>query len=324
MKTGLLLFILTSMSALSISQAGIVPGPLVDTAWLKANQNKVVILDVRKDIKSFTGKPVFKKNRKTGKLTLAKVAGHIPGARLINYKVLRSSKNINGQKISKQLIDKKAFEKIMQSIGLNKGDAIVIVSKGWSVGDMTQATRLYWSLKYYGQDDMAILNGGMSLWLKKGGHVTNKPATTSKGNWLTTAERKHILATSADITKALKDKNTQLIDVRSVSQYLGTWKKSYVYADGHIPGAKNLPDELLTGPAGKASFTPADKMKKIVSALGIKTNTNTITYCNSGHLASGGWFMLHEVLGNKNVKMYDGSMHQWTREKGNTNKLIVE
>jgi len=324
MKPRILLFLLVSVLITPISQAATLPGPLIDTNWLKANQHKVVILDVRKDTKSFTGKPVFKKNRKTGKLTLAKVAGHIPGARLINYKNLRASKEVNGQKITRLLINKAAFEKIMQSAGVNKGDAIVIVSKGWSVADITQATRLYWSLKYYGQDDMAILNGGLTHWLIKGGAVANKISRSKKGNWIATAERKNILATSADITNAIKDKKTQLIDVRSVSQYLGTWKKSYVYAKGHIPGARNLPDELLGGPRGKANFTSADNMKKIASTLGIKTDGDTITYCNSGHLASGAWFMLHEVLGNKKVKMYDGSMHQWTREKGKTIDLKTE
>jgi len=324
MKHRHFLIVVISILVASVAQAGVVPGPLVDSNWLKANKDKVVILDVRKDTRSFTSKPVYKKNKKTGKLTLAKVAGHIPGAILVNYKKLRGNQTINNKKITKMLIDKATFEKLMQSIGVNKGDVIVIVSKGESSGDMTSATRLYWSLKYYGQDDMAILNGGMAGWLKGGGKVSNKASSSKGGNWVAGAERKEILATSADIAMAIKDKNTQLVDVRSLPQYLGTWKKSYVYANGHINGAKSLPDELLTGPRGKASFISADKMKKVSAAMGISTTGNMITYCNSGHLATGGWFMYHEVLGNKNVKMYDGSMHQWTTEKGSTVDLKME
>lgn len=307
-----------------VGQAATVPGPLVDVTWLKANSDKVVILDVRSDIKSYTGKPVFKKDKKTGKLKLLKVAGHIPGARLVNFKKLRTERKIGENEITRMLPEKKHFEAVIQSVGLNVGDSIVIVSKGFSSSDMTSATRLYWSLKYFGQDDMAILDGGMAQWLKEGGEVTSSADKPKKGNWVATAERKEILATSDDIRQAIKDKNAQLVDTRPISQYLGTYRKSYVYSDGHIPGAKNLPDELLTGPRGKAKFTSVEKLQKLSDALGIDSKASMITYCNSGNLATGSWFLYGEVMGNKNVKMYDGSLHQWTREKGDTVDMKVE
>ena len=58
--------------------------------------------------------------------------------------------------------------------------------------------------------------------------------------------------------------------------------------------------------------------------MGVKTDAKTITYCNSGHLASGGWFMMHELMGNKNVKLYDGSMHEWTLEKHPVTAMKME
>jgi len=216
------------------------------------------------------------------------------------------------------LPDKAAFEHYIQSVGVNKDDTLVIMSEGNNNGDMTAATRLYWSLKYFGHDNMAILDGGMTQWLKDGGKVTDQMTQTKKGNWVATAERSSILATSDDIKKAIKSHKVQLIDSRPVSQYMGTYKKSYVFAKGHIPGAINLPNELITGPNGKAKFTSANEIKKISSLLDIDPNKEIITYCNSGHLATGSWFMYSEVMGNKNVKMYDGSMHEWTLEKGET------
>lgn len=316
--------LLCFMFVFATAQAGTVPGPLVDTGWLKANSNKVVILDVRSNLKSFTAKPVFSKDKKTGKLKLVRVGGHIPGARLVNYKKLRTKRDVNGVEIESLLLAKKDFESFIQSVGLNAGDSVVIVSEGESNADMTSATRLYWSLKYFGQDDMAILDGGMAKWLKERGAVKTDATKVKKGNWLATAERTEILASSEDVRKAIKDKSAQLIDTRPVSQYLGTYRKSYVYADGHIPGAKNFPDELLTGPYGNAVFTPASSIQKLSEALGIDTKAAVITYCNSGSLASGSWFFYSELLGNKQVKMYDGSMHQWTKEKGETVIMKVE
>jgi len=300
------------------------PGPVVDSAWLAKNLDKVVILDARKDIKSFTTKPAYKKNKKTGKLKLARVGGHINGARLVNYKKVRAKRQIDGKTVTRMLPAKADFEKLMQAAGLNKNSTVVIVSKGQSGGDVTIATRLYWQLKYYGHTNMAILNGGMAQWLKDGQKVSTKPAKVSKGNWIATAENKSILATSDDAAKAIKDKSVQLIDTRVLSQYLGTYKKSYVYAKGHVPTAKTFPVELLTYPSSPAKFTTSDDLATLAHEFGIDTKKPAITYCNSGHLASGAWFVMSEVMGNKQAKLYDGSMHQWTLEKRPTTSMKLE
>ncbi len=299
------------------------PGPLVETDWLAKNQGNVVILDIRKDVKSFTKKPTFKRDKKTKKLKLKEVAGHIPGSILVNYKNLRSNKKIDGRTVKKMLVGKAAFEKVMQNAGVNKDSAIVIVSKGKDNLDLTMSTRLYWQMKYYGHDNMAILNGGMAQWLIDKRKISSKATKAKKGNWKATAERNEILATSKDVEAALKAK-TQLVDTRPISLYLGTWrKKSYVYDSGHIPGAKPYPNELLSSKM-PAKFLKVSDSKLLFQQMGITTNKQAITYCNSGHLATGSWFVLSELMGNKNVKMYDGSMHQWTLEKHNVTKMKME
>ncbi|WP_455217421.1 sulfurtransferase [Kaarinaea lacus] len=302
----------------NLAMAVTLPGPLVTTAWLTNNLDDVVILDVRSDIMSYSDNPRFIKDKNTDKQILVKVGGHIPGALLVDYAKLRSKKIIRNRTISHMLPDKDTFEKLMQSTGVNKNDTLIIMSKGDSNGDMLGATRLYWSLKYFGHDNMAILDGGMTQWLKDGGKVASRLNHPRKGNWVATAERNEILATSEDVKNAINNQGVQLIDTRNISQYLGTYKKSYVYATGHIPGAINLPSEVLTGPSGNTTFTPADEIRELSKILKINPQEQMITYCNSGHLATGSWFVFSEILGNKNVKMYDGSMHQWTSENGET------
>jgi thiosulfate/3-mercaptopyruvate sulfurtransferase len=314
-----------SLVVAGVAGAASLPGPLVDAKWLADNQSSVTILDVRKDIKSFTSKPVYKKDKKTKKLKLVKVGGHIPGAGLVNYKKVRAKRKIDGNTVTRMIPAKADFEKLMQDAGLNKGDVIVIVSKGQSHGDMTIATRLYWTLKYYGHTNMAILDGGMAAWLKSGGKFTDKTGKGKKGNWLATKEDNSILASSDDAAKAVKDANVQLIDARPLSQYFGTFhKKSYVYDNGHIPTAKPIPVELLTNVKSPSTFTKTDDLKKLAAELGVDTGKPAITYCNSGHLASGQWFVMSELMGNKNTKLYDGSMHQWTLEKRPTVKMKME
>lgn len=315
MKRSMLIFLGTLTLLVSgLAQAVQVPGPLVDTEWLAKHAKDVTIIDVRKDVKSFTAKPKFSKDKKTGKLKLKKVGGHIPGAALVDYKKVRATRKIGDQKVQKIIPDKADFEALMQSAGLNKGAAVVIVSKGHSHKDMTIATRLYWQLKYYGQDNMAILNGGIAQWLTEQRKISRDQSKPAKGNWVATAERKEILATTADVQKALKD-GTQLLDSRDMAQYLGTYHKSYVYAPGHLPGAKVFPNATLTAPKAPAKLWATDKLKNLSSALGIKTDAPTINYCNSGHLATGAWFVMSELMGNKNTKLYDGSMHEWTLDQ---------
>ena len=315
--------LILTVSGINIAGAGSLPGPVVETDWLANNKSNVVILDIRKDVKSFTKRPKYKKNKKTGKIKLVKVGGHIPGAILVNYKKLRAAKKIDGRKVVKMIVSKSAFEKLMQASGVNKDSNVVIVSKGQDNGDMTMATRLYWQMKYYGHDNMAILNGGTAQWISDKRKLKTKKSKAKKGNWVATAERKEILATSAEVEAAVKAK-TQLVDTRPISLYLGTWrKKSYVFANGHIPGAKAFPNELLTTPM-PAKFLPVSKSKTLFEQMGINADKQSVAYCNSGHLATGSWFVMSELMGNKNVKMYDGSMHQWTLEKHDVTKMKME
>ncbi len=308
---------------IQFAAAATVPGPLVEADWLASNLDKVKILDARADTRSFNGQPVYIKDKK-GKQHLVRVGGHIPGAALVDYSRLRGDVTIDGKKVTRMLLPKKKFEGLMQAAGVNQDDAIVVVSKGESVGDMTIATRLYWSLKYYGQDDVAILNGGMAQWILEGRKVVSRSKRIARGSWQATAERKELLATTDQVVSAMKDKKVQLMDNRALGQYLGLHKKNYVYAKGHIPGAKVFPNELLTDPGMPARFTPVDQLRTLVSEMGIDPQQPVVTYCNSGHLASGGWFIMHELLGNKNTRLYDGSMHQWTLEKQPVEALKME
>lgn len=317
-------FVLMMLIAPAVMAAKL-PGPLVDTEWLAKNSKSVVILDVRKDTRSFTARPVFKTDKKTKKKKLVKVGGHIPGAILVNYKNVRTTVTVGGRKVQKMIVDKASFERLMQSSGVSKTSVVVIVSRGVSNGDMTIAARLYWQMKYYGHDNMAILNGGTAQWIKDGRKVTQAKYSVRRGNWKATAERKNILATSSDVAKAVKSGKVQLVDTRPISLYLGTWrKKSYVYANGHIPGAKMFDNSLLTSVGMGAKFMGKDRVSALAKAVGVDTGKPTITYCNSGQLAAGSWFVLSEVMGNKNVRLYDGSMHQWTLEKRPVKSMVME
>lgn len=289
------------------------PGPVVSAAWLADHLDTVTVLDVRSDVDAFTGAPEIEVDEKTGAKTLVAVGGHIPNALLVNFDRTRVDRVIDGRKVQKLLPDRAAFETLMQDIGLNAGRPIVITANGQSVDEVDMAARLYWSLKVYGEDRIAILDGGDAGWLAAGQPLVSDKLMVAKGNWKATAERRELLADAADVEKAAAAK-VQLVDARPLPQYAGlSFKKPLVVAGGHVAGARNLPTDVHTKGAGgvQVFLTPAE-YRGVMKLQGIDPAAPSISYCNTGHLASGAWFVMSEVLGNPSVRLYDGSMHDWT------------
>ncbi len=292
---------------------GGLPGPVVNAQWLASHLDQVTVLDVRSDIDAFTGTPEFETNEKTGAKTLVTVAGHIPKALLVDFDHTRGPRMIGGRKVEKMLPEKAAFETLMQDAGLSASKPIVITANGQTVDEMDMAARLYWSLKVYGEDRIAILDGGDAGWLAAGQTLVSDKPAVAKGDWKATADRRDLLAETADVEKAASAK-VQLVDARPLPQYAGlTFKKPLVTAGGHVSGARNLPTDVHTKAVGGAQmFLTAAEYRGVMALQGIDPSAPSISYCNTGHLASGAWFVMSEVLGNRSVKLYDGSMHDWT------------
>ena len=81
---------------------------------------------------------------------------------------------------------------------------------------------------------------------------------------------------------------------------------------------------LLANKKFPAKFSSITQLQETSDAIKLTSNVTSITYCNSGHMAAGGWFVMYALLGNENVKLYDGSMHQWALEKRPVVKMKME
>jgi thiosulfate/3-mercaptopyruvate sulfurtransferase len=290
------------------------PGPVVDTQWLAKNRAEVQIVDVRSENKSFTAQPIFETDKKSGKKTLSEIGGHLADALPVAFGSIRSDRVINGQKVSYLLPEKADFEKLMQTAGLRADRPIVIVTKATDPSEVDEGLRLLWQLKYFGEDRVAVLDGGMAAWLTEGRDVVVTPQTPAAGDWKATSERKELLATPDEVAKASND--VQLIDARAAAQYYGIGKRDYVLSFGHIKGAKLLPPEVLFRKDGMAvKFFSPETYRSIFAMSGLNADQPGIAYCNSGHLAAGPWFIEHELVGNKQARLFDGSMHIWTLQK---------
>lgn len=291
------------------------PGPVVDTNWLAANLDKVQVLDLRGSGKSFTATPELAEAK--GKKVVEEIGGHIAGSRLMEFKTIRVEREINGNKIKYMVPERAAFEKMVQEAGIDSGKPIVIVPVGMELSDVNDGMRLYWQFKLYGENNIAMLDGGMAAWLQDGKPYVKDPLTAKTGSWKSAADRTpELFATSTDVADIVDKKNAQLVDGRDLPQYHGLSKRDYVFAYGHIEGAKSLAPETTYKRDGAAiKMLPANTYRGVLMAQGIDPSSPSVVYCNSGAQSSMPWFILSEVLGNKSAKQFDGSLHQWTIEK---------
>ena len=309
----LLAFVLTGL--VSLVQAITLPGPVVSADWLSNNLSDVQVIEVRTDLASYLRNPEFDTDKKTGKKFLVEVGGHITNSTLLDFKKVRVERLVDGKKIKFLIPEKADFEKLVQSLGINSDKPIVLVPIGQDMSDIDEALRAYWSFKVYGEDQVAVLDGGIAGWLGEGREYVTTNAQKATGNWSAKAYRKELIASSDDVAAASKAGKPQLLDARQPAQYLGLAKRPDVLTFGHIAGSKELAPELLAKPSnGALYFWQKNTYDALMSANGLSIKGPTIAYCNTGHLAAGGWFVMSELVGNKSTKLYDGSLYLWTLE----------
>lgn len=303
---------LVGLIAATAAHALELPGPVVSSAWLAQHQAEVNIVDVRSDVATFTLAPTF--TTTDGKKSLTTAGGHIPGALLLDFGKTRVARMIDNREIKWMLPEQKDVQSLLRGIGVKAGRPTVIVSDGASGEDFDMAARVYWSMKVYGDDHLAVLDGGTRAWLQGGQAFATSPAPVADGDWLATAPRLRYVASSADVAAAIGS-GVQIVDARPMPFYLGLTKKPVVGQTGHIKGAVNFPPDLrtLSKDDGTHLLSPAE-YTEVFKHLDIAAQKPSITYCNTGHLAAGAWFVQSEVMRNPDTKLYDGSMLEWTAE----------
>jgi len=295
-----------------------VPGPVVDNQWLAAHLNEVTVLDVRPSQKSFTGAPEFETDKKSGKKLIVGIGGHIDGAVPVDNKKVRVTRKIEGLELKGMIPERADFEKLARSWGATSNRPIVIVSAGIYPMDFNDAARLFWQFKVYGEDNIAVLNGGTAGWITAGKQISHAPVAPATGNWTSRSDRSaQFMATSQDVAKAQASQSDQLIDARSSSFYLRLDRSGAATTAGHIDGAKNLYTAMMsTDQHGQpATLYGSATYSDMFVMSGLNPRAASITYCNTGHQASGVWFVMTQIMGNHKVRLYDGSLHEWTHEK---------
>ena len=295
-KTCLCMVIVLSASVFG-GRLAIAADPLVDVKWLTTNTGKpgVVIIDTRVP-STYSG-------------------SHIPGA--VNTGYLKSGwRMLKNGVFSVFPEDPIKLASHIGSLGIDSNTHVVLVSPGRSSSDIALATRIYWAFKVLGHDNVSILNGGMEAYraeLDKQGKPANPlvaDATTTEAKVFGVALREDMLVNEENV-KAAQDRGVTLIDSRTSDQYLGINRHIKSKVSGTIPGAKNLPHTWLTVNSG-GLFRTKKNIEMLYSNAGVPLDGEQIYFGNTSDLASVGWFVSSEILGNKKAKLYDGAMIAWT------------
>ncbi|MBF0454344.1 MAG: sulfurtransferase [Magnetococcales bacterium] len=274
------------------------PGPVVTTQWLADHSDQVTVLDVRKQ-QSFSR------------------GGFIPGAVFVPFERLTQTRTVEGLSLRLMVPDRPTWEKLLSESGVSTDDLVVITGLGEQWLDLARVVRLYWSMKQHGHQAVAILEGGNARWQVEQRGVSDQSRTPLRTRYKSSQPSTNLVVGMVEVEKAALTSEVQLVDVRALKFYTGDQRYEAVVPPqgvGHIPGALNLPIQLLLDRVdGAVWFQHPDDMVEMADMMDVDLTRPTILYCDTGNYAGLAWFVLHERLNNQEARLFDGSMHQWSR-----------
>ena len=229
-------------------------------------------------------------------------AGHIPGALSAPYSSFRGPQTNAGQ-----LPSIEALTTVLQQLGISADTPVAIVHQGHMDVDMGASTRVYWTLKYLGVKDLAVLNGGFAAWQAAGLPVSTDTTTVAASDFAPVWSDQYTVHT-AEVEQLVATHAARLIDGRPATFFEG----SQVTAPraGTIKGADNL---SYVSFFNQNSMKPAADLPSILSAATVSDDELNIAFCNTGQMASINWFVMSEVAGMENVKLYAESIMEWAQ-----------
>jgi thiosulfate/3-mercaptopyruvate sulfurtransferase len=256
-------------------------GPLVDVDWLRAALGRPALCVV--DCRWKLGDP---RAGRAGYL-----AGHIPGAAFLHLD--RDLSGPPGGRGRHPLPEAAEFERAARRAGIGEHSEVVAYDEGGESG----AARLWWLLRHFGHERVAVLDGGLAAWREAGGPLAPGDERPAPGDFTATERR--------DDTVSLEEVSAgglTLVDARAPERYEGRSEPVDPVA-GHIPGAANVPFGELA-PGGR--FLDPAELRKRLAGVG----DELVAYCGSG--VSACTVVLAAELAGIDARLYPGSWSEWS------------
>jgi thiosulfate/3-mercaptopyruvate sulfurtransferase len=258
---------------------------LVDADWVEAHGGDpgVVLVEVDED-------------------TSAYAKGHIRNAVKIDWKADLQDP------VRRDFVDKAGFEALLSERGIANDDTVILYggNNNWF------AAYAYWYFRLYGHSNVKLLDGGRKKWELESRELVTEVPQRAKTSYHAQEQDHAIRAFRDEVVAAIGQDN--LVDVRSPDEFAGRLlapahlPQEQAQRGGHVPTAKNVPWSKAADEDG--TFKSDDALRALYGdEAGLDFGKDTIAYCRIGERSAHTWFVLHELLGQPNVKNYDGS---WT------------
>lgn len=270
--------------------------PIVSTDWLESHIDRpeLVIIDIRVE-------PEYR-------------AGHIP--RAINIPFPDAVEHpycqwfVERGGLILEVPEEADLFKTIGSAGIRGDSLVVVVNKAELPHPLVDATRVADTLMYAGVKNVAVLDGGYDRWLSEG-RATSQATVEPKPVTYTGKLDGTMFVTKDYVRKKIGQ--AVILDTREPIEYFGGSMRPLWVRPGHIPTARCLPTLWLW--KEDFSYRSVEEMREMAAGVvGGDTTQEIIIYCGVAGFSSAWYFIMKEVLGYTDVKIYHGSAQEWTKD----------
>lgn len=271
---------------------------LVSTDWLAShlNDSNIRIADVRWYL--------FEK-AKTGEREYLR--GHIPGAVFIDLDTALAKHGVIGPG-RHPIPNAPAFADAMSHAGIDARTHVIVYDDR---GGATCA-RLWWLLRYFGHDNVSLLDGGIAQWIAEGRALQSDVSKVARKNFVAQSPRQSMVVGKLAVDSLRRDPRAHVFDVRVGERYRGEIEPIDPKA-GHVPGAKNAPIAGNLKSESDLRFRAPDEIRARFENLGVARDDKVVAYCGSGINACQTVFAL-TLAGFERSLLYEGSWSDWSRD----------
>jgi thiosulfate/3-mercaptopyruvate sulfurtransferase len=262
---------------------------LVSTEWLAANIGGVAVLDATWFL------PTEKRDA-----AAEHRAAHIPGAARFDIDAIAD----HNTPLPHMLPDAASFARAIGALGVGNDSCVVVYDRN----AMAPAARVWWTLRAFGHEAVAVLDGGFAKWAAEGRPVESGDVVSQQH--LFTAElRSELVADLPWVDAVMVEGSAQIVDARTSGRFHATEPEPRPgLRGGHIPGSINLPFRSLLTEQG--TLLPVPALEQRFAEAGVDRDQPVIALCGSGVTASLIAFALHHI-GARDAAVYDGSWAEW-------------
>ncbi|MEO1329560.1 MAG: 3-mercaptopyruvate sulfurtransferase [Pseudomonadota bacterium] len=236
-------------------------------------------------------------------------AGHVPGAVRFDIEDIADDQSA----LPHMIPPMEKFVSRIRKLGVGDGHRIVV----YDTLGLFSAARVWWTFRYFGHQDVAVLDGGLAKWRAEGREIDDLPPP-KRDRHFTPRIQSMLVRDVTEVSEALKTGSAQIVDARSAGRFAGAEAEPRPgMRAGHMPGAKNVPYRSLLNADG--TMIGLEALRAAFESAGVDLSRPIITTCGSGVTACILNLAL-ERIGHKEHALYDGSWSEW----GSSEMLPVE